>query len=305
MRGSVYFQTAQLTKLVFQEGSLKVDRVNPNHEHYQCVASFSTMKAYRQIWNNFGNYLREVWDIKNFEKVEGKHIEDYLDMKISDGLSKQYIEKISAAFSKLEVALTKFSQTYSRANKVYDFKKTNTVIAGAKKSGKLATNYHNRTYLEPEKVIENLDNPIFQLAAAIQLEGGTRFKGVRRIKLDQLQGKKVDNVTGSLCGIIQTKEKGGRVGDVMVKIDTYNALKIIFLQEKEFKIDYAKYAASIREASKKLNIECHGCHGFRWNFAQRRIFEYQCVGYEYDDALKQVSTEMKHNRKDITEHYLG
>jgi len=305
MRGSVYFQTAQLAKVIFKEGSLKVDRVNPDHDHYQCVASFSTMEAYRQIWNNFGKYLREVWGIKNFEKVDSKHTEDYIEMKIHDGLSKQYIEKIGAAFSKLEIVLRKFNENYSTTNKVYDFQKTNTVIAQAKICDKIASSYHNRAYLQPEKLIEKLDNKMFQLAATIQLEGGARFKGVRRIKINQLQGKKIDPISGSLCGIIETKEKGGRIGDVMVKIDTYNNLKMILLREKEFKIDYEKYAEAIRDASKKLNIECHGSHGFRWNFAKRRLVEYQYAGYSYDDSLGKVSAEMKHNRKDITEHYLG
>ncbi len=263
MRGSVYFQTAQLAKIIFKEGSLKVDRVNPEHDHYQCVASFSTMEAYRQIWNNFGKYLRKVWTIKNFEKVKLEYIEDYIAMKISDGASKQYIEKISSAFSKLEIALQKFNIQYSRSKIIYDFEKKSIVIAEQKKSANLSSHYHNRSYEEPEIIIENLDNDMFKLAATIQLEGGARFKGVRKIKMSQLKGKKLDEITGSLCGVIETKEKGGRVGDVLVKIDTYNALKMVIIREKEFKIDYGKYAKSIRDSCEFLNIECHSSHAFR------------------------------------------
>ena len=46
MRGSVYYQTAVLTKLIFFEGAKKSDRTNPNHEHYGCVSSFKTMESY-------------------------------------------------------------------------------------------------------------------------------------------------------------------------------------------------------------------------------------------------------------------
>jgi hypothetical protein len=263
------------------------------------------MEAYRQIWNNFGHYLRDVWGIKNFENVESQHVEDYIESKIIDGASKQYIEKISSAFSKLEVALTQFSAQYSRASEVYDFKNKIKVIARHKKSGKIEKNYHNRAYIHPQKIIDNLSNPLFKLAAIIQCDGGTRFKGVRKIKMSQMKGTKIDEITGRFVGIIETKEKGGRVGDVLVEIDTYASLEKVLLRENEFRIDYGKYAKSIRDTCELLDVECHGSHGFRWNFAKRRFVEYQHVGYGYDESLSKVSTEMKHNRTYITEHYLG
>ena len=43
MRGSVYYQSAELSKVVFKEGAKKEDRINSNHEHYNCVASFNTI----------------------------------------------------------------------------------------------------------------------------------------------------------------------------------------------------------------------------------------------------------------------
>jgi len=301
----VYFQTAQLAKIIFKEGSLKVDRVNPEHEDYQCVASFSTMEAYRQIWNNFGKYLREVWDIRNFEKVESIYVEDYIDMKISDGCSKQYIEKISAAFSKLEIALRKFNAEYANRKIIFNFKKKSLGIALHKKSGKLESNCQNRAYSEPEKIIGNLDNPLFKLAASIQYEGGARYKGIKKIKMNHLKGTRVDEVSSKLVGVIETKEKGGRIGDVLVSIDTYKALKKVLEREKVFKIDYRNYARAIRDCCLSLGVECHGSHGFRWNFTKKRLIEYQNIGYSYDDSLSKVSFEMKHNRKIITEHYLG
>ena len=37
MRGSVYYQSAELTKVIFFEGAKKHNRINPNHIHYNCV----------------------------------------------------------------------------------------------------------------------------------------------------------------------------------------------------------------------------------------------------------------------------
>jgi hypothetical protein len=82
MRGSVYYQSSLLVKQIFVEGAKKQDRVNSNHKHYQMVASYKTMQSYRNIWNNFFNYLLEHWKIKDFEKIESVHISSYMDYKI-------------------------------------------------------------------------------------------------------------------------------------------------------------------------------------------------------------------------------
>ena len=110
MRGSIYYQSSQLVKQIFESGAKKENRINPNHEHYQKVASYKTMESYRNIWNNFFNYLLEHWKIKDFEKIESEHIAAYMDYKIEYYPSKQYLEKISAALGKLESALKLFSK---------------------------------------------------------------------------------------------------------------------------------------------------------------------------------------------------
>ena len=109
MRGSVYYQSAELSKVVFKEGAKKEDRINPNHEHYNCVASFNTMKAYRNVWNNFFNYLKEHFKLKNCELITYEHVKSYFEYKIEYYASKQYAEKISSALGKLVFALNKYS----------------------------------------------------------------------------------------------------------------------------------------------------------------------------------------------------
>ena len=121
MRGSVYYQSSQLVKQIFEEGAKKQDKINPNHENYQMVSSYKTMESYRSIWNNFFNYLLEHWKIKDFEKIEAQHIGAYMDYKIEYYPSKQYLEKISAALGKLEIALKLFAKNIHNKNREYDF----------------------------------------------------------------------------------------------------------------------------------------------------------------------------------------
>ena len=305
MRGSVYYQSAQLVKQVFEAGAKKEDKINPDHEHYQFVSSYKTMESYRAVWNNFFNYLLEHWKIKDFEKIENYHIQSYIDYKVEYYPSKQYLEKISAAIGKLEVALKKFAKNIHNVDREYDFSIRQTILDEARDLKYVSNNYHNRAYKNPLQLIENLKDPLHKIAAKIQYEGGARIEGVALIKKDQMMGIKVDSITNKEVGIVLTKEKGGKSGEVLVSIDTYTNLNSYILEYDKFKINRQKYYNDIKQAAIASNETQEASHGLRWNFAKRRMFEYGKAGYSYEECLQQVSYEMKHNRASITQHYLA
>lgn len=307
MRGSVYHQTANLVKVIFIEGAKKEERVDSNHDYYQCVSSYNTMDTYRNVWNNFFNYLREHWKFKNCELITEEHIEAYFEYKIEYYPSKQYAEKISAALGKLETALTKYSKLYKEIPIAYDFSIRQSVLNHARDYKLVANNYTNRTYQNPQIIIDNLSKVEHQIAASIQLQGGARAEGVLLIKQEQLKGYKIDEISQEKRGIIETKEKGGKVGDVLILPNIYVQLEDYFIDTKKsiFKLKRQYYTNDIKSVCKSLNITSEGSHGFRWTFAQNRVREYQKHGYSYEQALQGVSWEMKHFRASITEHYLG
>ncbi|OCL81567.1 hypothetical protein AAW30_01866 [Arcobacter porcinus] len=305
MRGSVYYQSSQLAKQIFEVGAKKKDRINPNHEHYQKVASYKTMESYRSIWNNFFNYLKEHWGIKDFEKIESQHIQAYMDYKIEYYPSKQYLEKISASLGKLEIALKLFAKNIHNESREYDFSIRQSILDEARDLKYVANNYHNRAYNNPELLIKNLQNPLHKLAAFIQYEGGARIEGVALIKFEQLLGTKIDIITNTIKGIVFTKEKGGKEGEVLVSLDTYNKLENYLSQNPKFKINRQSYYIDIKQAAILSNETPEASHGLRWNFAKRRMLEYAKAGYSYEDSLQEVSYEMKHNRASITQHYLN
>ncbi|MEV9644063.1 HsdR family type I site-specific deoxyribonuclease [Aliarcobacter butzleri] len=305
MRGSVYYQSSQLVKQIFEEGAKKQDKINPNHENYQMVSSYKTMESYRSIWNNFFNYLKEHWKIRDFEKIEAHHIQAYMDYKIEYHPSKQYLEKISAALGKLEIALKLFAKNIHNKNGEYDFSIRQTILDQARDLKFVANNYHNRAYSNPLLLISNLQNSIHKIAAKIQYEGGARIEGVALIKPEQLLGIRIDKVTKTQKGIIFTKEKGGKQGEVLVSLETYTELENYLSLNSKFKINRQDYYNDIKQAAILSKESLEGSHGLRWNFAKRRMFEYGKAGYSYSDSLQEVSYEMKHNRASITEHYLG
>ena len=195
MRGSVYYQSAVLTKVIFVEGSKKENRINPNHVEYQCISSFKTMETYRNVWNNFFNYLKEHFKLKNSELINEDHIKNYIEYKIEYYPSKQYLEKITSALGKLEVALNKYSKDKYEIPIIYDFKIRQKLLRNAKDLKLVANNYHNRVYSDANLIIQHLNSYNHQLAASIQLEGGARSEGVTLIKEEQLKGFKIDNIS--------------------------------------------------------------------------------------------------------------
>ena len=307
MRGSVYYQSAVLTKVIFFEGAKKINRINPNHEHYLCIASFKTMQSYKKVWDNFFNYLKEHFKVKNFELITSEHVKSYIEYKIEYYPSKQYLEKIISALGKLEIALNRYSKDKYDNPITYDFKIRQELLNNARDLKLVANNYHNRVYINPTLVIRNLKDINHQIAASIQLEGGARSEGVTLIKEEQLKGYKIDDITKQTVGIVETKEKGGKVGDVLISLNTYQKLENYFVDNNTntFKIKYQDYLDDIKNSCKKVNATYQGSHGFRWTFAQNRVREYQKYDYTYEQALQGVSWEMKHFRASITEHYLG
>lgn len=305
MRGSVYFQSAELIKSLLAQGAKKTERIDPNHLNFQKIASFGTAKTYRAIWENFFHYLREHWSIKDPEIITGDMVGSYMDYKVSYHPSKQYLEKISASLGALERALKFYTQNKYGVAKKYDFSVRQFILNESRNLHLVADNYHNRAYGNPECLIESLSEPLHRLAARIQYEGGARLEGVSLIKLEQLQGIKYDAITGSNKAIISTIEKGGKQGDVLVTLETYELLQEYIQIHNRFKIDRQKYSTDIRETCQKLGLPSESSHGLRWNFAKRRMMEYARAGYSYEQSLQAVSWEMKHNRANITEHYLG
>ncbi|HZF70100.1 hypothetical protein [Sulfuricurvum sp.] len=304
MRGSIYFQTAELTKAIFVEGTKKEERIDPYHINYNCVSSYKSMETYRGVWNNFGCYLREYWGIKDFEQTDAIHVKAYMSYKIEYYPTKQYLEKISSALGKLETALIRYTTNKYGEPLEYDFNVRQQSLNDARSLKLVANGYHNRVYKNPLELIESLSKPLYHYAALMQLYGGARAEGVCLIKPNQLHGYKIDNITGNQVGIIETKEKGGKVGDVLIPIFLYKKIEEIIAENGKFRISYKAYSENILNACRTLKISCESSHGFRWTFAQNRVRAYQIAGYTYDEALQGVSLEMKHYRASITEHYV-
>jgi len=305
MRGSIYYQTSLLAKAIFSESAVKAAKLEPYSVDYLKVSSFKTMETYRRVWNNLGLHVKAEYGIKDFECITSEHIESYMLQKIDISPSRQYMEKISSALGKLEVAIMRFRDGIYDHYVEYNFDIRKEVLKKIRKEELVYDGYHDRAYLEPLTIIEQLQDPKHKLAASMQHESGARFEGIGLIKTSQKLEKDIDPVTKKPIYKLETQEKGGKRGFIYLTEALYKELKGYLQRDGVFKIDYQQYAKAIRDACKLLGIDAEGTHGFRWAFAQSRIWEYQEYGYSYLEALQGVSTEMKHNRINISLHYIG
>ena len=336
MRGTIKWQVTQLVKTIFAQGISKKERANPYSEKYQMVTQNTTMNTYKQVWLDIGNYVKNSYNMNDLTLLNEVHIKDYMTHQIEKNVSKQTLEKISAAIGKLEFSLSKYSKHTS-----YDFSVRSTILQNAKSNNLLSDGYHNRSYGEnATSIIDKIDNIEFQLAAKLQLEGGARIGGIEyiteeiainyeklasnhligqveitkinngRVHLPTLQGvnfdsKLVQKGIFKEVGKVMTVEKGGKPGLIYITKETYNVLKEYILINRNYKIDRFSYLSSIKKACEFLNIKNEGSHGFRWTHINNRQKELILAGFGVDECLFLNSLEHKHWRASITNHYLG
>ena len=120
---------------------------------------------------------------------------------------------------------------------------------------------------------------------------------------------RVDKITGGAKGMIKLDScKGGKDREIAVSVSTYDTLKNHIAQnggEFVLRNEENKYRESLKLAALASNQKYCGSHGLRWNFAHTR--HHECMMRRimtYEQALSQVSSEMGHERADITLHYL-
>ena len=337
MRGSIFYQTGELAKVLFVPGMSKIEQKKTGN-----IANAKTIQTYREVWNELALFANEMYGLKDLQKLTSEHIETYMRAKSIQNITEQRFELISSAIGKLEIALRKF---YDKINlgvpsehQVYDFSVRQNILNEARDELLVKETSDEpkfaRNYEDPKTLIKAIADEKLKLAAQIQYEGGARLEAVTRIdtymtiktfklidnnladmdykiiddiysKVTQLQGVKLDPFDKKKKGQLLTVEKGGKPGIVQISVLSYQKLQNFLQNDGVFEIDANQYRRALINVANQTNQAYNGSHGLRWNFAQRRFMELQILGnLTYEQALQQVSWEMKHERAEITEHYL-
>lgn len=333
MRGSQEYQCSLLAGVVFESGLSKLEQKKEG-----MLANTSTINAYKEVWIDLIRFIESNYGVKDFQSLHAEHIAHYVQLKFLTGISIQRAQLVVSAIGKLETALKKLATHFGNAHKytAYDFSIRHALLKEAKqcsllKQGSKAKHY-SRAYADPLRLIESLSDPLFKLAAKIQLEGGARVAAVetiyrlKRIKpeklcinhlndiaivehsdshvfVSQLQGIKEETYTKKSVGYLLTVEKGGKPGLIILSIKTYQELEHYLNTHECFKINYDSYITALKKAAENSQQVYQGSHGLRWNYAQNRTAELLEHGYSLTLTNQIVSWEMKHERDSTTQHY--
>lgn len=342
MRGSIHYQTGELAKVLFKPGMSKSEQKRSGFianaktlETYREV--WNELGIY--VKENFA--LKDLQELNEKHIVHYMYYKVY--QQISEQrleLISSALHKLEIALRKLNAKYSLESSRYSlNIDREYDFSVRHEILNEARKNLLVIEisdePTFRRAYDDPKALIDAITDPSFKLAAKIQYESGARLEGIERIdhylsiktqklhdnrlsdsidyiriddinsKVEQLQGIEYDSLEAMQKGRIFDIEKGGKPGILLVHVDTYKQLKAHLLKHDVFHIDINKYRTALKKAAQITNQEYQGSHGLRWNFARERFSKIQIIGgLTYDQALQQVSWEMKHERASITEHYL-
>lgn len=342
MRGSIYFQTGILVSILYTPGFSKIDQKESGFiansdtlETYRAV--WNELGIYCK-----GMYgLKDLQALRSEHiesfmttKLNQNITEQYFELiSCAIGKLETALRRLNAKFS------TENPRYFEQKDRDYDFSIRQKILNEARSELRVKETSDDpkfcRAYDTPKAIIEALDEQKFHIAARIQFESGARFEGIQRIdphmiiqtrklvenqlndnleyeridstycKVLQMQGYCTDPFTGDRQGVIFDCEKGGKPGLLHVSIETYQMLESYFRSNQVFIVHAHQYRRALINAAEKTKQKYQGTHGFRWNFAKNRFEELQIFGnLTYEQALQQVSWEMKHERADITEHYL-
>jgi integrase len=285
------------------------DRISPSwHSIGKKIGiySYKTADNYRDVWRQLGKYVKEVYNIRDFERIAGEHVRSFLDTKIDKGVAHNTFMLHASALEKLETALNGYAKLKESGIR-YEFSKE---IKTARDFAHLVLARFTgaRGYDDPKSLIEAISDPIYHLVAKIQLESGCRVSECTFLSISNLKGYQKDPVIDEQKGMIFIeKAKGGKSGNKYMSTETYNELekRIKGSENERFVVDNNNYRNSLKKAAQITKQKYTGTHGLRWNFAQNRFYEVQTVGgLFYTQALYQVSDELFHERANITTHYL-
>ncbi len=272
------------------------------------------------VWNRYRREFHGLID--DFRKVGGTdlldtdHLSQSIEMSlryrleyhVKNGHSRQTFEAYQAAISKFEYAYNHYVEQHSLAAGQLDLTGLRKSLSTAARQNlpKSSRSFFNRAYPDPLSLLNAVDNPIYQLQATLQYEGGFRAEGVgspgnglrNPLTKNSLRGFCADPVTQKQVGIVASVEKGGKETDHYISVKTYERLQHYIEGHELLESRYSAYIRAINAAAKKTGQFSYGrgTHGLKHNFAQERYLECVEYGYRHEEALQQVSLETGHFR---------
>lgn len=263
--------------------------------------SVKTVNNYLQRWVELGTWAKTQLGIKNMENLTSDAVRQFLAEKLELSVSYSHFSQYCSAINKLERALNSYTVNAGKdaTHTLKDF-----ADLRAEARIELPRFEGSRAYSDTQGLLRALSGNS-RLVAMIQLESGTRVAEASNIKAEQLRGISVDPHTGREVASFGFVGKGGKENTAHLSVATYRELeRVIQASDGDLKVNSNSYRSNIKAAAVQTGQKYSGSHGLRWNFARNRVAELQNHGVGHTQSLGIVSSEMGHNRIEITLHYL-
>ena len=298
MRGSVIYQVTTCLDSLNKFGSSKYEAkqelmkagITKSCDIAQQTGIYSqdTMKNYINACVQAFEYIRAEFGIKDITQIAGEHIKSYLEQRASE-VEYQTLKIDMAGINKLEQAINNYNNTN------VDFR---SAVEKFREEIKLDKAYtykpsSSRALLEPEKVINSIENESHKLVADMQLNYGFRINEIAKIDLN----KQLDN------NILSVQAKGGQL--ISKELSQEHISKLQELSSNgSFSISKVEYGKDLKNACEVNSEHYTGSHALRHNYAQNQFESYAKAGMSYNECLRATAEDLGHHREDITHRYL-
>ncbi len=278
------------------------------------IRGFGSWKVYKYEAHRFAKFMSirghaNLLDTQMVLVDMSDYLEERLDNHVKKNHSRQTLETTLSALGKFQYSVNNYiEQHVSEITRLdVELLREEFYAKGRKLLRKSSKLFSNRAYPDPVRLIENIVNGTHQLQASLQYEGGLRAEGAgapsnRCVKnpltKDCLLGIAADPATGSSKGVVASQEKGGKVTEHYVSVETYLRVEEYIGMNGLLESEYSQYLKSITIAARATGqyARGRGSHGLKFNFAQERYLECVQCGLTHEQALQNTSLETSHFR---------
>lgn len=299
MEGNITYQVRQLWNIVDGIGiSKKESRANSNyfgqngHLVSDKVHSYNSKDEFINRAIELATYAKKIFGIKDMQAITNKVIESYIQEKINDDLVYESISTYISQLEKIQIALAKMKINKPEHKYLFDREGLITVREMAKDQAVRST-HENRAFERPDYLRSEIKED-YKVSFDLQRNFGLRVNEATYIKTSQLQNN-----------ILTIQGKGGYLREIDLPKELLDRLSNqLLINDGKIEIPYSSYKDNMEVAAKKTKQNYEGTHGLRYNYVQERYQIKLREGKTHQNALKEISHEIGHNRPEITEHYL-
>jgi integrase len=250
----------------------------------------ATNEQYHSRICTLGQYCRDNYGMRDMSRITAEMVRDFMSEKIDADVAYSTWNGYSAAFGKMDTALTKITGESPGIKAAVEN------LRAEAKAELPRTEGRDRAYKSPNDLLTELERhgEAVHLVATIQREMGLRFAEASRIDAAQLRD-----------GELKYIAKGGQRMERVLRPETEQRLEVHLREHGSLQVSSKEFYRALKEACKEVGVRYEASHGLRYTFAQERYAELRTSGMSRLEALGQVSEEMSHHRVDITLRYLA